>query len=81
MTRSFFRTQKYDINMAEVKDLAFEKKFLFDRVIFYAGNKTLYLYLFKDKHDRGEKILKILERLRSKKAKATIANTRQSSMF
>lgn len=70
MTRKFFRTQKHDINMAEVKDLVFEQKFLFDRLVFYTGNKTRYLYLFKDKHDRGEKILKALERLRSKKAKA-----------
>lgn len=70
MTRKFFRTQKYDINIAEVKDLIFEQKFLFDRLIFYTGNKTRYLYLFKDKRDRGEKILKVLERLRSKKAKA-----------
>jgi len=81
MTRKFFRTQKYDINMAEVKDLVFEQKFLFDRLIFYTGNKTRYLYLFKDKHDRGQKILKVLERLRSKKAKTAAANTNQSPMF
>lgn len=80
MTRKLFRTQKYDINLSEVKELVFEKKFVFDRLIFYTGKKTRYLYLFKDKHDRGEKINEILQELCSRKAATISANAGESFM-
>ncbi|MCZ6625988.1 MAG: hypothetical protein O7B35_17450, partial [Deltaproteobacteria bacterium] len=58
----------------------FEKKFVFDRLIFYTGKKTRYLYLFKNKHDRGEKINEILQELCSRKARTWTANADKPTM-
>jgi hypothetical protein len=59
--------------MSKVDELKFEKRLLFDYLIFRRGRKKSFLYLFKSWQNRGEKVVGLLEILRQKKINALLS--------
>jgi hypothetical protein len=73
ITRKRFQMCRFDIDMSKVDELKFEKRLLFDYLIFRRGRKKSFLYLFKSWQNRGEKVVGLLEILRQKKINALLS--------
>jgi hypothetical protein len=61
VTRKRFQTLRFDLQPSSFDHIAYENKFLFDRLIFFSNQNTLYLNLFKDRGKRGARIAEILQ--------------------
>jgi len=60
VTRKGFRNRAFEVDLAEIKKVTFQKKFLLDRLMITTGKKYMNFLFLKTGNDRGEKIASLI---------------------
>ncbi|MDM8525959.1 DUF4126 domain-containing protein [Desulfococcaceae bacterium HSG8] len=71
VTRKNFRIRKADFNISDIRELKFYKKNLLDHIVFSYGKNKVNLHLFKNRYNKGKRIIAVLESVTGKLPKGT----------